>query len=585
MKKIVNIIFLFLFFFFSTLYGKYSKRNDYVKKVYQWFVQSQYKNGLVPSSEGRSSCFTYDQALSAMIYTLFKDYSKARKIFDFFQAQASNQEKSGFIGFADMYEKYGNIGGPSRAAGPNAWMILAINYYTYKTKDKKYLPLAITIADWLLSLEGIDGGITGGYNENNKAFGWISTEHNLDCYSAFRDLYILTKKEKYLKAAKKILIYLEKILWYEREKRFFNGVWDPNYATDTSSWAVCSLGKKYAKTLDFAIKKSLCSHKYERNNVLVKGFDFGATYYDSHYPDKDAVWIEGTAQMVIAFHIADQKKQRDYYLKQIEKTITPSAVFEGTLGLPYASNLGTPAGSGWIMCPEPLCVSSAAWYLFAVKNFNPFCIKNLEESNNLVRNCKVNFNYNFIPVIDNFNDGEIKILTAYPSQLILMNDAKVDLRYTDDAAEGKGAMRIHFTPGHIYKFLHSIYWSAKDTKSAWCEIRRKFVVPQNWEKFNSISFYLKGEGAPQKFKLKIIDKDSECWQTKEIITDNKEWKKYTFYFNKDFSIDAENLVKKGNIKVDLDQIKEYRIFIKQGMKSYESDIYLDEIKLENLQGE
>jgi len=572
-----KILLITLIISVSDMYAQEVKRQEYVKKVYQWFVEAQHENGLISSGEGKSYCFTYDQALAVFCYTMFEDNKRAKKVLEFFNREAFSQKE--FEGFPDMVDRFGQVGGPSRAAGPNAWILLAINYYTYKTKDEQYLPLAEKIADWLVSLEGVDGGITGGYNENNRAFGWISTEHNLDCYAGFRDLYFLTKKKKYLQEARNVLDYLKNFLWYEREKRFFNGTLNPNYATDTSAWGVSALGREYADGLDFAFKKSLCTHKYDKNNVEVKGFDFGATYFESHYPDQDAVWLEGTGQMVIALQIAGKTEESLVYLKEMEKTITPSEVFPGTLGLPYATNPGTPAGSGWIMGPEPLVVSSAAWYLMAVKGVNPFSIKELEESNSIVKKINADMDYQAVPIIDGFDHGEPWILSAFPVTLRMNQDCEYDLFFTEDAKQGKGALRIHFTPGQTLAFKHSRYWSVKGIHDAWALLRRKFFKPQNWSGYNYLSYFAKIEGAPQKVRIKFIDKDSEIWQTKEIIIDNREYKEYRFSIKSDFSIDPAGTSKRGNVKFDIDQIKDMRIFISQGPRSHESDIYIDEVKL------
>ncbi|MDD5066428.1 MAG: carbohydrate binding domain-containing protein [bacterium] len=576
MKNIISIILVIVLNVFS-LQAKESNTD----RLYQWFVRSQGRNGLVPSGEGKEYCFTYDEALSAMVFTLFGDLRRAETVFDFFKNIIQEQERCGkFSGFADMYEMNGNVGGASRAAGPNAWLLLAVNHYTQVTGNKQYLQMAETLAEWLASLEGIEGGITGGYDEKGKAFGWISTEHNLDCYAGFRDLYLLTGEEKFLRMSKRILSNLENFLWFKQEKRFFNGAMDANYATDVSSWAVCSLGKEYSACLDFAVSKSLTTQRYEKNNAEVRGFDFGATYWESHYPDKDSVWLEGTGQMVLAFYIAGRNKEADLYLKEMAKTVTPSEVHKGTKALPYATNPGTPAGSGWIMGPEPLCVSSTAWYLFCLKKFNPFSIQDLTKSNQKIRAVDEIIKEQYVPIVDDFNQGVIKCLTAYPLALQMKGDANIELRCSGETVSGPGALCIRFMPGREYEFKHSRYWSAQETKTAWAVIKRRFFRPQDWSGFSSLSLYLRSGGAPEKFRIKVLDRDSETWQAREIVVDHAEWKKYDFSFSGDFSKDGEAPVGNGNNVFDKDQVKEIMFSVKQGKESYESNIYLDEIVLE-----
>lgn len=551
------------------------------QKIAGWFVRSQRPNGLLPSGEGKNYCFTYDQALSAFVFLIEGDIKRAEMIFDFFEKEKVRLEECGaFPGFVDMYLKDGSIGGASRAAGPNAWMLLALNSHMQKTKNRKYLGLAQSIGEWLLSLEGMDGGISGGYDERGNPFGWISTEHNLDCFSGFRDLFLLSGEEKWLHAAQRTLFFLKNFLWHSREKRFFNGADDANFATDVSSWAVCSLGPEYAGTLDFAIKKGLTTARYEKNKVEVKGFDFGATYWESHYPDKDSVWLEGTGQMALAFFIAGRKKERDFYLKEMEKCLTPSEVHPGTLGLPYATNPGTPAGSGWIMSSEPLSVSSAAWYLFALKDFNPFSMGDLKTANGKIKNKGEETVQPSLPVIDDFEGGRIKCLTAYPLSLQMKSDAALEAGWTMDASSGRGAMRIRFEPGRELEYKHGKYWSAGEIKSAWGLVKRRFFRQRDWTGFDRLSLNLKTEGAAPLFRIKVLDRDNEVWQTREITAAGSAWEKHSFSFGRDFSKDPGSSSPSGNNQLDRGEIKEIIFSIRQGKASFASELFLDDLKLE-----
>jgi len=365
----------------EALAGAIKSAPEEESRILEWFVLQQVDTGLVCSQDGGphpNVCFTYDQALSVFVFGLEGEWERASRILDFFLQEVKKQraEGTGFRGFADSYLADGSVDARNRAAGPNAWLGMATNYFCSKNPEgalrDKYLRLSKTLAEWLWSLSSENGGIRGGFDELGNTFSWISTEHNVDCYAFFKQLGKLTGKKAYKKHAQQIARFMEEHLWYEPEGRFFNGLNDANFATDVSAWTVCAFGRKYEDGLDFALRRARCKKYYLKTKTMVDGFDFGGPYTDSHYPDLDSVWFEGTAQMVIAFRKVGRHEEADYFFQSLTRCLTPSSKHDGTLGLPYASNPGTPAGGGWTMFDDRLCVSSSAWYLFAARNFNPF---------------------------------------------------------------------------------------------------------------------------------------------------------------------------------------------------------------------
>ena len=101
--------------------------------------------------------------------------------------------------------------------------------------------------------------------------------------------------------------------------------------------------------------------------------------------DKDVVWLEGTGQMALAFDLANNIKERDYYLAEMEKSLIQSSLHTRTAGFPYASNKGTTYGDAllWDGASDKIAVSGGAWYLFAKEGFNPFAVgrnKNIPSS-------------------------------------------------------------------------------------------------------------------------------------------------------------------------------------------------------------
>jgi len=53
----------------------------------------------------------------------------------------------------------------------------------------------------------------------------------------------------------------------------------------------------------------------------------------------DAVWLEGTAQMVVAYLSVKDVTSANYFINEVEKAIIPTS--PSTQGLAYATNGGT----------------------------------------------------------------------------------------------------------------------------------------------------------------------------------------------------------------------------------------------------
>ena len=63
-------------------------------RIFNWFKNQQLPNGLLQTTENGEFISLYDQALSAMVFMLNKDYTSAEKIFDFFNARIDTELKN-----------------------------------------------------------------------------------------------------------------------------------------------------------------------------------------------------------------------------------------------------------------------------------------------------------------------------------------------------------------------------------------------------------------------------------------------------------------------------------------------------------
>ena len=64
------------------------------------------------------------------------------------------------------------------------------------------------------------------------------------------------------------------------------------------------------------------------------------------------------------------------YLAEMRKLLISSTLYPNSVGLPYASNLGTTYGSSqlWKGADTNICISSSAWYLFDLLKFDPMTV-------------------------------------------------------------------------------------------------------------------------------------------------------------------------------------------------------------------
>ncbi|MFA5144824.1 MAG: PilZ domain-containing protein [Candidatus Omnitrophota bacterium] len=374
---------------------KVSLEQANVEKMYQWLkVHQNPRTGLVISFEGDNDianwAFIYDQSLVAQAYTLFSDFQRARRIFDFFNTKAKRRDRQ----FYNAY--YANDGSPSEyvvQSGPNIWLGIAIMQYTQKSGDSSYVRLAEEIAQAIIDLQGQDkdGGIRGG-----PGIEWYATEHNLDAYSFFNMLYKITGRVCYQEAANKVLSWLVRYTYDKAELPIKRGKGDSTIATDTYAWSIAAVGPRKLEEIgmdpdrivEFAEQNCSVEVAFlrpEGQTVKVRGFDFAS---QRNLARGGVVSSEWTGQMVMAYKImADYYKdslpdksrayarKADEYLSELSNMIisSPSPSGQGESCLPYATQDSADTGHGW-STPKGKSTGSVAgttYTLFAYYNYNP----------------------------------------------------------------------------------------------------------------------------------------------------------------------------------------------------------------------
>lgn len=333
------------------------KEYEIERQIINWFEAQQLSNGLLESSENGNVVSLYDNALAAMVFMIREDYDRVEKIFDFFNARINSELKNGVGGFSQLRDRNGTPFN-HRWMGDNAWLLIALNNYKSRTGSNKYAVLSEEIANWLISLQDSDGGLFAGYNAANNLLNYKVTEGNFDAFNAIAG---------YTNFHSGILDFLEQNRWDENDKNLV--AWPENppylYALDCHSWP-------YMLFNDYPISALTTAERHLNTQTnTVNGIEISGYCFDE---DKDVVWLEGTAQMALAFELANMPEERDRYLREMEKNLISSSVHLDATGFPYASNPGTSYGDGplWESADDEIAISGGAWYLFAKLKFNPF---------------------------------------------------------------------------------------------------------------------------------------------------------------------------------------------------------------------
>lgn len=328
-------------------------------QIFTWFNNQQLFNGLLQSSEIGTMISLYDNALAAMVFMLRGDFSRAERIFNFFDSQIDAELTNGVGGFSQFRDANG-VPTNHRWMGDNAWLLIALNNYKALTGANTYDRLASEITDWLLELQDDDGGVFAGYGADNQLLNYKVTEGNIDAFNAVVG---------YDTFHSNLLNYLELNRWEASTKSLI--AWPENptylYALDIHPWSYCIFENFPSQTLITA--ERFITTQTTANGEQVTGYCFDE--------DKDTVWTEGTGQMALALGLAGMEQQKEFYLSELEKVIIESENMLNAKGIPYATNPGTVYGADllWSGADTHISISGGAWYLFAKFNFNPFGVQ------------------------------------------------------------------------------------------------------------------------------------------------------------------------------------------------------------------
>ena len=253
----------------------------------------------------------------------------------------------------------------STYAGDVAWAMIALLACHEATGKDRYLRVAERLGEWIeehcRDTRGA-GGYTAGYRgwEPDPAkLNYKSTEHNIDLFVAFRRLYDLTGDGRWLERAAHARRFVD-AMWDPEEGKFWTGTQEdgvtPNrdvVPLDVQAWAVLALEDGpalYRKALAYA----------EEHHKVGGGFDFNQ--------DRDGVWYEGTAHMLLAYRRCGEEGKAQALLDYLK------AAQEASGAVAAADRNGLSTGLGWSYFRWPH-VGATAWLALAEEGLNPFWLK------------------------------------------------------------------------------------------------------------------------------------------------------------------------------------------------------------------
>ncbi len=253
--------------------------------------------------------------------------------------------------------------------------MIALTALYRETGETNYLHATKRIADFVERFRDNDGryqGYRGGIwfaesmSPSNRVY--ASTEHNLDLYAAFSQLYRTTGEARWLSDANHARGFVE-AMWDTELGGYRTGTTevDPEMRNesagqlplDTQSWSVAALSGSvsYADAIS-------CAERNHRNSADgFMGFDFNE--------DRDGVWFEGTAQMVVAYAITGASDQVDAGRLMLHAAQQMPPPHGDGLGMVAASHDGVSTGFGFKLYRR-LHIGATAWNVFAQLRYNPY---------------------------------------------------------------------------------------------------------------------------------------------------------------------------------------------------------------------
>jgi hypothetical protein len=276
--------------------------------------------------------------------------------------------------FDEAQQKFIEVEQKAIDTGNNAWVMTALLGLYRRTLNPNYLETARKIGNFIHGFRADTGqflGFQGGldnYPESPDVTRrtYASTEHNLDVYAAFSEMYAITKEPQWQTDAEHAAAFVE-AMWDIQKLCYLAGTINPDQRNnntgqlplDVQAWSVLSL----PNTLTLHPQTLNCAEQNHRTTADgVTGFDFN--------DDKDGVWFEGTGQMAVAYTKFNQPNAAEQIRAELRRA-QQTAPFGDTQGIVAASHDGLSTGFDFKYFRR-LHIGATSWNVFAQLRFNPY---------------------------------------------------------------------------------------------------------------------------------------------------------------------------------------------------------------------
>lgn len=258
------------------------------------------------------------------------------------------------------------------SVGNNAWAMIALLQLFEATGDSAYFNTAKRIGLFIRDFRndtGLYKGFRGGLDSAEaapKRRQWASTEHNLDVYAAFGEMYKLTGEAQWQNDALHAKAFVD-AMWSPALTAYFTGTLHPNQRNeaagqlplDPQTWSVLALPAEIQTHPQ--ILAAAEGHQQTVHHGFT-GFDFNE--------DRDGVWFEGTAQMSVANGFA-ATPQKAYNLRKELRRVQNTAPYGDSLGVSAACHDSVSTGFDFSLFRR-LHVGATSWHVFAQLQVNPY---------------------------------------------------------------------------------------------------------------------------------------------------------------------------------------------------------------------
>ncbi len=351
-----------------------------------WLISMQdlHSTGLLESYEnnGDTKAWIHDQALAIIAFTAAGEVERARDVLDVMESLQRDDPNGAWF---ECYNapNFGYAGCWQYITGPITWMVIAVNFYECRTGDPNYANMANRALGWMDTMMNTDDQNDARYGslrycENCDIPNAISTEHNIDAYSAYYWRGMLDANDSYLYKASLIMDYLRREMWAptagsncnKNTSVFCRGYNDGVLTTDCQSWGVLSLGplgpdgERFYESLNWLLDSYLQT-TCDFNSIIedVNGFKSES---NEQY---DCVRVDVTESVAAAFFdIGDDPNGIDFH-NEMGKTADANG------GLVHSFSCQDPNIIRWPENYRYNYVASVAWYYFNEVRLNPFNLR------------------------------------------------------------------------------------------------------------------------------------------------------------------------------------------------------------------